>query len=41
MTAIFVVGLSKWAWTGLLTVTPVLLVAVPLLWLYATARSRR
>jgi hypothetical protein len=38
---IFVVGLSKSAWTGLLTITPMVLVAALLLWLFAMGRRRR
>jgi hypothetical protein len=37
VSVIFVLGLSESAWTGLLTVTPAVLVAALLLWFYATA----
>jgi hypothetical protein len=36
-----IAGLSTSAWTGLLTITPVLLVAALLLWLFATGRIRK
>jgi hypothetical protein len=38
---IFVVGLSQSVWTGLLTITPVVLVAALLLWFSAMGRGRR
>jgi hypothetical protein len=38
---IFVVGISKAAWTGLLTVTPVVLVVALLLWLFVLGRGAR
>jgi hypothetical protein len=41
MKEIFVVGLSTSAWTGLLTITPVVLVAALLLWLFASGKGRR
>lgn len=40
MNEIFVLGLSKSAWTGLLTTTPVVLVALLLLWLFAIRAVR-
>lgn len=39
MTVAFVLGLSESAWTGLLSVTPVVLVAALLVWFYATVHS--
>ncbi|MDQ1381457.1 MAG: hypothetical protein QOJ71_2176 [Actinomycetota bacterium] len=39
MSVSFVLGISESAWTGLLTVTPVVLVAALLVWFYATVHS--
>ena len=41
MNVILVVALGKSAWTGILTITPVVVVAALLLWFVATGRVRR
>jgi hypothetical protein len=41
MSVIFVVGLGKSAWTGILTIAPVVVVAALLLWFFATGKVRR
>ena len=39
MNAMFLVGLSSAAWTGLLTVVPALIVALLMLWYVVTRRG--